>query len=292
MSINKILFPTKFRELALDSLEALVDLKKVGLKEVVLLHVIEREQVGFVPYGGYLKDEEERLREVADLKFEQWRAFLDSKGVGSKTHVVVGTPVPEILKLAEQEKVDFVVAGRKKKKGLEKVYFGSTMLHLLRESAFPVLAFKFMCEFREEDGEVSTRVNQRIFERPIIATDWSPASEAGLKYVVRFKGLIEELNVIHVLGEDLGKKRLQEARKAGEERLQTACDRLKKKGIKANSHICAGPLVEEIIRAASEHHSSLIVMGTTGKDRWKEFWLGSASHRIAEIAPLPVLLIP
>ena len=58
MKIEKILFPTKFRELAFDSLESLLVLKEVGLKEVVLYYVIPREEISFVPYGGYLKQEE------------------------------------------------------------------------------------------------------------------------------------------------------------------------------------------------------------------------------------------
>ena len=61
MKIEKILFPTKFREFA-SPLESLLVLKEVGIKEVVLYYVIPREDVGFVPYGGYLKEEEERLR--------------------------------------------------------------------------------------------------------------------------------------------------------------------------------------------------------------------------------------
>ena len=37
---------------------------------------------------------------------------------------------------------------------------------------------------------------------------------------------------------------------------------------------------------------SMIIMGTTGKDRFKEFWFGSVSHRVAEELELPVLLVP
>ena len=62
MSIRKILFATRFRELSFDALRALLEFKEAGLEEIVLLHVIEREKVGFVPYGGYLKEEEERLK--------------------------------------------------------------------------------------------------------------------------------------------------------------------------------------------------------------------------------------
>ena len=61
MKINKVLFHTRFRDLALNALDAVLELKKVGLKEIVLTSIIPRDEVAFVPYGGYLKDEEERL---------------------------------------------------------------------------------------------------------------------------------------------------------------------------------------------------------------------------------------
>ncbi len=45
-------------------METVLDLKNAGLKEMVLTYILPREEVSFVPYGGYLK-EEERLKETA-----------------------------------------------------------------------------------------------------------------------------------------------------------------------------------------------------------------------------------
>jgi nucleotide-binding universal stress UspA family protein len=36
----------------------------------------------------------------------------------------------------------------------------------------------------------------------------------------------------------------------------------------------------------------MIVMGRTGKDWFKEYWLGGVSHKVAELSELPVMLIP
>ena len=125
MKFEKILFPTKFRELDFDSLESLLDLKKAGLKEIVLTFVIPTEDVAFVPYGGYLKDEEERLREEARIRFEDWQESISKKGVKSKIRIEVGSPIPEIMSIAEEEKVDLIVAGRGKKTEIEEVCLGS-----------------------------------------------------------------------------------------------------------------------------------------------------------------------
>ncbi|MBU1182329.1 MAG: hypothetical protein KKF00_09250, partial [Proteobacteria bacterium] len=70
MKFKKILFHTRFREMALGALEALLDLTKAGLKEVVLVHVIQREEVAFVPYGGFMKEKEAHMKKKAKDLFE------------------------------------------------------------------------------------------------------------------------------------------------------------------------------------------------------------------------------
>ena len=60
----------------------------------------------------------------------------------------------------------------------------------------------------------------------------------------------------------------------------------------AEHHLSAGKTVQEIIRLSRDHNASMIVMGKTGKDWFREYWLGGVSHQIAELSELPVLLIP
>ena len=104
MKIERLLFPTKFGELDLNSLESLFMLKDAGLKEVILYYVIPREEVGFVPYGGYLKEEEERIREEVRIRFEDWQKSLSAKEINSRIIIEVGEPVPNILNIAEKRR--------------------------------------------------------------------------------------------------------------------------------------------------------------------------------------------
>ena len=294
MKIKKILFPTKFRELAFNSLESLLELKEIGLKEVVLTYVIPRDEVGFVPYGGYMKDEEERLREQARIRFEDWQEAITQEGIESKIRIEVGNPIPQLYRIAEEEKVDLIIAGRKKRTALEKVYVGSHTLDLIRRSSIPVLISKYMVRF-EWEGELITRVNDHIFAKPLFATDWSKPSEKALKLVSSFKGLTDKVMVTHIIGvkisKNLDKSELRRIETESKERLGDYCDRLKKAGLKAEPHLFSGRSSAEIIRVAREHKATMIVMGTTGKDRLREFWLGSVSHRVAEASELPVLLV-
>ncbi len=295
MEFKKILFPTKFRELAFNSLESILELKKAGLKEIVLTYIIPRDEVAFVPFGGYMKDEEERLREQARIRFENWQEAVSAEGIESKIRIEVGNPVPKLLRIAEEEKVDLIIAGRKKRTVLGKVYVGSHTLELVRRSTIPVLVSKYMVRF-EWEGDLITRVNDHIFTAPLLATDWSEPSEKALKLVSSFKGLADKVMVTHIIGvkisKGLDKSELNRIEKESKERLEKYCDRLKKDGINAEPHLFSGRSAHEIVRVAREHKASMIVMGTTGKDRFKEFWLGSVSHRVTEESELPVLLVP
>ena len=295
MKFEKILFPTKFGELDFNSLESLLELKKAGLKEIVLTFVIPKEDVAFVPYGGYLKDEEERLREEARIRFEDWQESVSEKGIEIKIRIEVGTPIPKIMSIAEEEKVDLIVAGRGKRTEIEEVYLGSHTLGLIRRATIPILVSKYMVRF-EREGELATQVNGRIFSNPILATDWSKPSEKAMEVLIALKGSVEKAMVAHIIEVKIAKGHdksgLERLEKESEKRLNEYCDTLKKNGIKAESHLSSGKSAPEIIRVSRERKASMIIMGTTGKDRFKEFWLGSVSHRVAEESELPVLLVP
>lgn len=295
MKFEKVLFHTSFRELAMNSLISILELKKTGLKEIVLTSVISREEVGFVPYGGYMKEEEERLRDVARVRFEDWQQTITEHGVDSKIRVVLGSPNKRIIEVADEEQVDLVVAGRKKRSMMEKVYVGSHILDLLRRSSVPTLLSKYMVEFEWQE-ESLTRVNDHIFQRPMLATDWSGPSENALESMVALKGLAEEVLISHVIDEKVAKGRDGEGLTALEakskQRLKGYCERLEDKGLATEHHLAYGQTAPEILRLSRDHNATMIVMGRTGKDWFQEYWLGGVSHRVAELSELPVMIVP
>ena len=148
----------------------------------------------------------------------------------------------------------------------------------------------------EREGELVTQVNGRIFAKPLLATDWSKPSEKAMEVLMALKGSVEKAMVAHIIEVKIAKGHdksgLERLEKESEKRLKEYCDTLKKNGIKAESHLSSGKSAHEIVRVAREHKASMIIMGTTGKDRFKEFWLGSVSYRVVEESELPVLLVP
>jgi nucleotide-binding universal stress UspA family protein len=198
MRFKTLLFHTRFRELAFNSLKTVLELKAAGLKKVVLAHVIPREDVAFVPYGGTLKEDEKRIREEARIKFEDWIQTIGDPQVEFHQRIEMGAANPEILDMAKAEKADLIVVGRKKRTTLEKVYVGTHILDILRRSEIPVLMSKYMVPYQWQ-GESLVRTNEGIWKRPLLASDWSDPSRRALDATLALKGVVEKIIVTHVL---------------------------------------------------------------------------------------------
>jgi len=295
MAFKTLLYHTRFRELAFNSLKSLLELKAVGLKKVVLAHVIPREDVAFVPYGGTLKDFENRIREEARLKFDDWIQTIGDPQLEFHQRIEVGATNAAILDMAKEDRADLIVVGRKKRTALEKVYVGTHVLDILRRSNVPVLMSKYMVQY-EWQGESLMRTNEQIWKRPLLASDWSEPSRRALDATLALKGLVEKLIVTHVLGarriKNLEPPALKRIEDESEKRLQAYCRQVDEAGIQSESHLAVGRTVEEIIKMSRDFGATMIVMGRTGKDWFREYWLGGVSHQIAELSELPVLLIP
>ena len=200
-----------------------------------------------------------------------------------------------ILDIAQEEEVDLIITGRKQRTAFEKVYVGSHILDILRRSEIPVFMGKYMVQY-ESEGQLLTRTNDNIYQRPLLATDWSEPSENALKALLSFGSACEEILVAHIIGTKistgLNNSALKKLEDESEKRLKAYCQKISAAGIKAQSILSAGKTVPELIKLSRGRGATMIAMGRTGKDWFQQYWLGGVSHRIAELSELPVLLVP
>lgn len=288
MGIKKLLFVTQFEELWFDALQSLMDLRKTGLNHVVFIHVVERNKVAMRRGKGYLKDEEVKLKEMANVRFIDWAESLFEQGMEVGAYILVGNLVPKVISAAQEEDVDLIVTGYHKKGKIEEIYAGSEIIEVLRRTSKPVLVHKYMLP--------SGKVNDRPFEKPLLATDWSPASKRAVEYLIGLKDVIQNIEVMHVASEKSLKGSsamgVQKIRKESRQKLDETCEIFRAEGIGAEAHFYVGDATEQINRAAHERGASMIVAGTTGKGPWREKWLGSIPRKLAEESEFPTLLVP
>lgn len=287
MKIKKLLFVTKFEELGLDALQSLLSLRKAGLEHVVFVNVIERERVAMRRGTGYNKEAEIRLRETANIRFIDWAENLFEQGMEVGVYIVVGSLVGEVIKAAQKEKADLIVIGRSHKGVIEQLYAGSDITELLHRTARPVLVYKYLSE--------SSFALETPFERPVLATDWSPASLKAVDYLKELKEVIKEIHVVYVAAQKTlsgSAMAIQKTRKKMRRQMDEICNTFEAEGIAARSHVYVGNPEQEIEKAARDCQATLIVMGSSGKASWVERWLGSTPRNIAEKSAYPTLLIP
>jgi len=281
MGIKKILFVTDFEELWLDALKSLMGLRDAGLDHVVLMHVLERK------IGYYTEEEKNKLKEMAEVRFVDWAQSLFEEGMECGTYVVEGNTVNKILETTNEEDEDLIIISRQKRTKLETFYLDSKTVELLRKTTKPVLVHKYRVE--------SGGVNNRIFEKPLLAMDWSEPAERALEFIISIKDVVKKLEVIHVLTDKdmagLGKRGIMTMERENKKRLSELSNILQDEGIEAKHHLYIGDLAQ-IENAAREHDATLIVTGTTKKSAWQARWLGSISQQLAEGSDLPTLLVP
>jgi nucleotide-binding universal stress UspA family protein len=288
MKITTMLFVSEFEELWFDALQSLMGLRKAGLNHVVFLHVIPRERVAMRRGTGYLKQEERKLREIADIRFIDWAETLFEEGMEVGAHIAIGHVVPKILSVAEIEKVDIIVTARMERGKLEELFLGSDTSELLRRTTKPVLIYNYQSQ--------SGKIGENPFERLLLALDWSVSSEKILDFVLAMKEAVKRVEIMHVLGEkQVGKLSKMEAHKVEREnkkRLDEVCDIFAQKRFDARPHLYIGNAEDQIQRGATEHRATMIVLGTRQATIWKEKWSGTVSSSLAEKSELPVLIIP
>ena len=288
MEIKKLLFVTKFEDLCYDALNSLLALRKAALEHIVFLNVIERDKVAMKRGAGYLKEEEVKLKETANIRFIDWAENLFEMGMEVGAYIEVSTLIPEILKVIEKESPDLIVIGRSHKGALEQLYSGSDVTELVRRTRVPILVFKHMTEDKI--------VPEKLFERPLLATNWSETGARMVDYIKGMKNVIGEIHVIHVVKDSALKSPdthvVQKVRKTERKKLDTLCNELEDMGIKARSHVYVGDPQKEIEKAAREYQASMIILGSSDKAALLERWVGSISKNIADDSIFPCLIIP
>jgi nucleotide-binding universal stress UspA family protein len=152
---------------------------------------------------------------------------------------------------------------------------------VIKQTGAPVLVVD-----KKETGLNFT--SNALFERILFATDWSPSSDKALEYILGFKELIRELDIVNVISEKLTVRALRRLK----ERLIEARKRCQDHGIETEYHLYAGKTADEIMLAAQEYDSTAIVMGATRRQGLKDIFRGNPSCRVAERATVPALIVP
>lgn len=138
MRAKTILFPTDFSTLSDAALGHATALAKDTGAKLLIVHVEEPPAAygaGEMYYGIPDPDNAELRRMLA-------KVVPSDPSVAYEHRLVIGDPADEIVRLAEQEKVDLIVLGTHGRTGLRRMLMGSVAEAVVRRATCPVFTFK------------------------------------------------------------------------------------------------------------------------------------------------------
>jgi nucleotide-binding universal stress UspA family protein len=138
---SKIVCAVDFSESSRIALEHSADLARRFEADLVLAHVakgsrITEGRIAPAPAGALTVEEESELTR----KLYGWKREAERTSGGEvRTVLSSGSPIPEIVRIASEEKADLVVVGTRGRTGFERAVLGSVAEGIVRVSRIAVL---------------------------------------------------------------------------------------------------------------------------------------------------------
>lgn len=291
---ERVLFPTDFSAYANAVFACLPDLKSAGMRHVHLLAVIATSQV---PLGhtAWNEDSLARVKWSMEEHLHIASMALEGQGLSTSAEVVYGNPAREIVRVAQEQRVDMIVMGAQGQSAFQEILLGNTAFDVLRMSPVPVLIEKF--EVVRELGKVECRrLCGTTFQRVLHPTDFSECARAAFNIVKRLKGVgTEEVLLVHVQDERVMRRRsreqLEEFDREDVARLERMARDLALYRLPAKVILRHGLPHVETLKVADEEDASLIVLSVCGRNVMNEILVGSTFEKIVRMSRRPVLAV-
>lgn len=278
--LQSILLATDCRPACDDALNAVAQLATVFGSQVSLLHVVEQTHPALQLYR----------QEGATQYLANVSTRLAQKQVTvAQSSVRLGSPAHTIVSVAEEQNVDLIVIGAGERKQPDSFSIGPIAEAVITHALQPVLAVR--------PGEPRTQ-----FKRILCPVDQSRTSARGLQNAARLaKAIGGEITVLSVIPDvswltaavETGVLVDARAEHASEwvQEFERFVEKADLSGVAWKSEVRYGVPHEQILAAAHEHGSDLIIMGATGRTGLVQVLLGSTTRRLLRGLPCSLLTV-
>ena len=127
---SRVLIPTDWSECALRAERSAIQLRGAGMKEVILVHVMEPDPSG---------NGNEKQEALASKRLARSRAELEKAGIKTTTLLLEGEPAHAIAGAAETEDATLIMIGSTGKSVTEEMLIGSISEHVALTASRSVL---------------------------------------------------------------------------------------------------------------------------------------------------------
>jgi len=134
---RRILYPTDWSDCAKDALEYLKGMKKAGIEEIVVAHVMDEKAMKLQP-----QDKFREFEKIDRDKLQAVKEELEKEGFKVKILLQVGNPRAELITIARQEDVSLIVMGSHGKGRMGGILWGSASRNTAEYSERPIILIK------------------------------------------------------------------------------------------------------------------------------------------------------
>lgn len=250
--------------------EAISMARKCGAE----LHVMSLVATG-VEHEGLGETILKQELEAAQEHLDQVKAQATEAGIACETHLIHGQNVQqEIVDLAERTKADFIIMGRRGRRGLARMMLGHATAHVIGLARTNILVVPRAAHIEGRHIVVGTDGSRFADAAAVTATNLAQFCNA-------------KVTVISVTTPSHGPERRAEAQTA----VDLAVTHMKSKGVDAEGLVLEGQPAMTIVEVARERNADLIVTGSHGRGALERVLLGSTSERILSETPCAVLVV-
>lgn len=283
--IQEIVFATDFSSESLAALPFAAAIAQTFNTKIHLLHLLMPQAYAFVPPES-VPALVESIEQDAFTRMQELRSAEVLKGLKLGSAEVAKGELGLLLRRIEERNIDLLVIGTHGRRGFQRLLLGSIAEEIVRRAPCPVLTVGPHAHFPESGGFHPKHV--------VFATDATPDSFRALPYAVLFaKRECSDMAMVHVLRH--GDKQAPEANAFAALMQESLHHTVPLDAIKTCSPeilVRFGDPVKEILDAAHERDSELIVMGArSGSVKNEKIFSKGVSYGVMAGASCPVMTV-
>jgi nucleotide-binding universal stress UspA family protein len=291
LKMKRILCPVDFSDCSAKAYDYAYSLARRYEAKLYVEHVVQVLQSAY-PYYNFPDIAGSSIYwDVSKSAEERMRALIkDHSFNGFQPEMVVhkGFLPDSILAFAQNIQADLVVMGTHGRRGLDRFVMGSVTESVLRKAVCPVLAVRKPAHDFVHPEQTQEPVR---LKRILLCTDFSRFALRAMQYALSLaQEYNSELTLLHVV-DDVGKQGAEAVMREVHHRLEQLVPEDARNWCAVRTAVRIGKPYGEIIQAAVEQQSDVIILGVRGHGALDLAVFGSTTHRVLQLGPCPVLAV-
>jgi nucleotide-binding universal stress UspA family protein len=269
-------------------ISCLQGLRPFGAREAILVHALGIRHLEAMKY---------ELARLVEPRLAEQKVQLEAHGFKTDTRIAIGPPPLEVDRVAKAEGASLVVVGSHGGTLAFEMPLGSCAHALIHHATLPTLVVRMRMIDKETPGRCEGLCID-LSKSILFPTDFSDNAERAFAYVGKMaEAGVHQITILHVQDKERIephlRDRLEEFNAIDRARLDRLATSLRSRTTATvDIEIAYDSPIQEIVNRANEQADTMIVMGSQGRGRIPEMFLGSISHQVVRLAEVPVLLVP